>query len=135
VIPSSGTKSKQSCFCLVVLAYSSTMMSEAINFSETSVNLCQSTRRHIPQHSTPRNHRCKNLPPLSQLGRQVRVWPDLADVPVICVETSMRNRSTPMDNIQHSPASEADSGSANQEFRIFLWKPKGSVPAFIEPTM
>jgi hypothetical protein len=41
--------------------YSSTLKTEAIRSSETSVNFQRTTRRYIPEDSTVHNHRCENL--------------------------------------------------------------------------
>jgi hypothetical protein len=42
-------------------AYSLTLRMEALRSSETSVNFCYTTRRHIPDDSKPYSHRCENL--------------------------------------------------------------------------
>jgi hypothetical protein len=49
--------------CGLVLAeiISSTLKMEAICSSETSVEIQQTTRRHIPEDDTLHNHRCENL--------------------------------------------------------------------------
>jgi hypothetical protein len=61
-----GTKQKQafiaSCFLIPTsLSFSLTLKMEAVRSSETSLNFYRSTRHHIPEDSTLRNHRCKNI--------------------------------------------------------------------------
>jgi hypothetical protein len=48
-------------------AYSSTLKTEAIYSSETSLDIQRTTRRYIPEDSTLRYHRCENLKSYSKI--------------------------------------------------------------------